>query len=449
MATLDDRKRNKSEMDPASSPDTNSPKRRPGATIPDLPADTPEWAKMLFKSMHDKFDNLELELGKGVEFATEIARDANFRSESNTGKINELSDKLSHAVSEIAVLKQENRSLKDKIINLESYSRRDNLLFYGIQESREEKNKDCAMKLYDVLKSMKSEFSEIPIIKCHRKGKYVRGQVRPIIAKFFTQDRDAIWSEKVQLKGTSYFVGEDFPYEVEQNRRLLLPVFLHARKLEAWKDKVFLKGDKLIVNDSIYTVETIDKLPADLNPDERTTRENDEVFVFHGAASSFSNSYPCTFKENGVNFNNVEQYVNYHKAVAAKDDVTATRILGLKNVTEQRRMGKAIPNFAQWRGLQKEKIELGVKLKFAQNTRLAQILLNTGDKLLGEANGYDTVYGTGVRLTDPNTLRHTDWKGSNLMGQILMKIRQDLRWETSMGLKQISHVVNSTVFYRR
>ena len=55
--------------------------------------------------------------------------------------------------------------------------------------------------------------------------------------------------------------------------------------------------------------------------------------------------------------NNVEQYVNYHKAVAAKDDVTATRILGLKNVTEQRRMGKAIPNFAQWRGLQKEKIE--------------------------------------------------------------------------------------------
>ena len=94
---------------------------------------------------------------------------------------NELSHKLSHAVSEIAVLKQENRSLKDKIINLESYSRRDNLLFYGIHERREEKNKDCATKVYDVLKSMKSEFSEIPIIKCHRKGKYVRGQVRPIL----------------------------------------------------------------------------------------------------------------------------------------------------------------------------------------------------------------------------------------------------------------------------
>ena len=306
--------------------------------------------------MHDKFDNLELELGKGVEFVTEIARDANFRSESKTGKKNELSDKLSHAVSEIAVLKQENRSLKDNIVNLESYSRRDNLLFYGIQERREEKNKDCATKVYDVLKSMKSEFSEIPIIKCHRKGKYVRGQVRPIIAKFFTQDRDAIWSEKAQLKGTSYFVGEDFPYEVEQNRRLLLPVFLHARKLEAWKNKVFSKGDKLIVNDTIYTVETIDKLPADLNPDERTTRENDEVFVFHGAASSFSNSYPCTFKENGVIFNNVEQYVNYHKVVAANDDVTTTRIIGLKYVTEQRRMGKAISNFAQWRGRQKVKI---------------------------------------------------------------------------------------------
>ena len=69
-----------------------------------LPSDTPEWAKMLSKSMHDKFDALELELGKGVQFANEIAREAKLRSESKSGKIVELSGKFSHAVCEIAVL---------------------------------------------------------------------------------------------------------------------------------------------------------------------------------------------------------------------------------------------------------------------------------------------------------------------------------------------------------
>ena len=140
-------------------------------------------------------------------------------------------------------------------------------------------------------------------------------------------------------------MGEDFPHDVEQNRRLLLPVFLYPRKSEVWIDTFSLKGDRLVVNDTTYVVETIDKLPAELNPTEWTTRRNDEVFVFHAAVSPFSNSYPCVFKGNGVVFNNVEQYVKYHKAVAAKGDVTATRNLGLKNVTEQRRIGKAIPNF--------------------------------------------------------------------------------------------------------
>ena len=46
------------------------------------------------------------------------------------------------------------------------------------------------------------------------------------------QDRDTIWSEKTELKGTTYLVGEDFPYDVEQNRRLLLPVFLYPWKSE-------------------------------------------------------------------------------------------------------------------------------------------------------------------------------------------------------------------------
>ena len=76
----------------------------------------------------------------------------------------------------------------------------------------------------------------------------------------------------------------------------------------AWKEKVKLKGDKLIVEVVVYTVETINKLPTGLSPAHQSTRGNDRVMVFHGAVSPFSNSFPCSFKENGVVFNNVEQY---------------------------------------------------------------------------------------------------------------------------------------------
>ena len=160
---------------------------------------------------------------------------------------------------------------------------------------------------------MNSEFTYIPILKWHRKEKYILGRSSTSYnRKNFVQDRDTIWSEKTELKGTMYFVGEDFPYEVEQNRRLLLPVFLYPR----------------------------------------TTRRNDEVFVFHAASSPFSNSYPCVFEGNGVVFNNVKQYVNYHKAVVAKGDVTATRNLGLKMLPNRGELGKPFqifPNGAVYR----------------------------------------------------------------------------------------------------
>ena len=187
-------------------------------------------------------------------------------------------------------------------------------------------------------------------------------------ANIFVAKRDLLLQN---LKGTPFFVSEDFPYEIEQNRRLLLPVYLQARKSAVWKEKVKLKGDKLIVEDVVYTVETINKLPTGLNPAHQSTRENDRVMVFQGAASPFSNSCACSFQENGVISNNVEQYTLYHKAIAVKDDVTATRMLGLNNISEQRRLGKSIPSFPLWRGLHREKTETGNKLKFSQYTTLA------------------------------------------------------------------------------
>ena len=185
-------------------------------------------------------------------------------------------------------------------------------------------------------------------MKCHRKKRYVNGQKRPMIAKFSINDRDNICSKKGNLKGSNLFIAEDFPLEIEQNRRILLPVFRHARTIESLKGKVSLQVDKLVIDGRTYTVDTLNKLPPSLNPFTYSAWQNETVLVFHGTSSPLANSYPCAFKENGITFNNVEQYMYYHKALTAGDDIAASRMLGIKHVTEQRRLNcTAVGRFAE------------------------------------------------------------------------------------------------------
>ena len=187
---------------------------------------------------------------------------------------------------------------------------------------------------FQILEKIDPELKNIQILKCHRKKRYVNGQKRPIIAKFSINDRDNICSKKGNLKGSNLFIAEDFPLEIEQNRRILLPVFRHARTIESLKGKVSLKVDKLVIDGRTYTVDTLNKLPPSLNPFTYSARQNETVLVFHGTSSPLANSYPCAFKENGITFNNVEQYMYYHKALTAGDDIA--RLTKAYDVTIQR-----------------------------------------------------------------------------------------------------------------
>ena len=231
--------------------------------------------------------------------------------------------------------------------------------------------------------------------------------------------------EKFNKRHTILSIG-GFPLRNWTKPASFVASLLTDSEISSMEGESQIKGDKIIVKDAVYTVETINKLPSGLNPADQSTRQNNRVMVVHGAASPFSNSFPCSFKDNGVICNNVEQCTLYHKAIAVKDDVTATRMLGVNNISEQRRLGKSIPSFPLWRGRHREKTETGNELKFSQNTSLAQTLKNTGTKKISETNGFDIIYGTGVCLTDQNTLNDNAWAGENVMGQIFTSIRQGI-----------------------
>ena len=142
------------------------------------------------------------------------------------------------------------KELKAEIKDLKCRSMRDNLLFHGILE---EKDEQCEMKILKfVQEKLKIENAQenIRLQRAHRIGPYKAGKTRPIVAKFTDfPDREKVRRSAKQLKGTEYGISEQFPREVVEQRRKLIPIMLQARKDGK---EAFLKVDKLFINNQEY-----------------------------------------------------------------------------------------------------------------------------------------------------------------------------------------------------
>ena len=64
----------------------------------------------------------------------------------------------------------------------------------------------------------------------------------------------------------------------------------------------------------------------------------------------------------------------------------------------------------------------GLRCKFHQNPKL----LDTQDKTLAEASKNDKVWGIGMAMSDPNAFDKEKWQGKNQLGNLLMKVRDEI-----------------------
>lgn len=132
----------------------------------------------------------------------------------------------------------------------------------------------------------------------------------------------------------------------------------------------------------------------------------------------------------GTVFNCCEQYMMFKKAQLFKDEAIAKQILEEKDPSNQQKLGRQIQGFvpAQW---DKHKIGIvwyGNYLKFTQHEDLRARLLATGDKILAEASPYDLIWGIGFRAKNDLALEQKNWKGQNLLGKVLMSVREGLKF---------------------
>ena len=149
----------------------------------------------------------------------------------------------------------------------------------------------------------------------------------------------------------------------------------------------------------------------------------------------FSNWYKAGF-DYVQHYSSTEQFMMYHKVMMFRkydlgDQIMETDDPAIcKNIARQK-----FPEFNPdiWEKTCYTIVKRGVKAKFAQNKELLNTLLGTGSELLAECSPFDKKWGIGIDINDPNRLNVSKWKGKNLLGRILMEVREELREEIALS----------------
>ena len=185
--------------------------------------------------------------------------------------------------------------------------------------------------------------------------------------------------------------------------------------------------DKLILNGVAYTVDTLNKLPLFLQPQNVATPQNYEAVVFFTKDSPLSNHHEAPFIIDGVQYNCVEQYLMKGKALEFGDMDIAQKIMGTDNPGFQKGLGKKVAGFekGRWRAAAPAVLRKALEAKFSQSDSCKKILKDTGNKSIGEASPYDNFYGIGMSVRDKDVFDKKKW-GNNLLGKCLEEVRADL-----------------------
>ena len=115
---------------------------------------------------------------------------------------------------------------------------------------------------------------------------------RPIAVKFsnFKSKQKILRARKV-FQTWNIKVVEDFPTTIQQRQGIFTPI-LQEIFSSGGKYRGKLVQDKLLLNDRVFAVEDLNKLPEDLNLNNINTKIRGDMVVFISKNSKFSNHYP-------------------------------------------------------------------------------------------------------------------------------------------------------------
>jgi len=177
-----------------------------------------------------------------------------------------------------------------------------------------------------------------------------------------------------------------------------------------------------------------------------------DTIAFYGHSPNakynyMSNFYPCpitipnTFniteldEFDNLEFASSEQLFMFMKCITflesnrEKNIITLLKILQETTPSKVKELGRQVSGFNEtiWDKHKYNCMMFAVTNKFQQNKTIKTQLLQTDNKYLIEASPYDKVWGIGLNASNPDVLDKSKWKGLNLLGNVLMEVRNNLK----------------------
>ena len=116
------------------------------------------------------------------------------------------------------------------------------------------------------------------------------------------------------------------------------------------------------------------------------------------------------------------------KAKMINDDEIFQKIIQTDDPEIAKGLGRQVKgfDFTIWEKYRMAIVFNGNIAKFSQNEQLKHFLLSTGKKVIVESSFDDDIWGIGLSEEDAMKVTPTEWKGTNLLGYILMAVRDYL-----------------------
>src|SRR5258705_3934811 len=190
-----------------------------------------------------------------------------------------LADIQGHITAVESKLEESNKDLKERLDKMESKvrehddrGRRNNLLFQGIEDKATESwdESEKTVMDFDTYFDLFNSKNPPRFDRVHRLGAFRKGYARPIIARFtFYKEKALVLSKARNLKGSSYFMSEDFSIETREIRKELYPLMLKAR---SQGKRANLVVDKLKIEGRVYDANYLKNHDPEQNPDMALSR---------------------------------------------------------------------------------------------------------------------------------------------------------------------------------
>ena len=155
---------------------------------------------------------------------------------------------------------------------------------------------------------------------------------------------------------------------------------------------------------------------------EATVRACEAHYGMFVWATEFSNVHSLfSFDEprivvDGEEWAGSEAYFQAQKSLGTSDHETVKRLMQNADPMEAFGIGRRYSRRSDWFDVNVEVMRKAVRAKFTQNQGLKELLLSTGDHPLVQVKPGDWFWGTGP-----------DNNGKNMLGELLMELREGLR----------------------